>query len=228
MLGKHVKTILIFVLTLAVLPFSVSCQATENVVEKSNLYGTFTYQETLGLEKPLTITNDADAVVTDRDKLISTVYPLNGGQEGARVSYNMDARLKLNRDFTYKYEYTLLLSNPGEWGQQFARLTVTAMGSFRYIETDVLGKYEVILDNPTSGKQTVYSFHVSRGDIYGWAMHGTPDYVVDYSVVSAVKDYEYDLYSRARLIGVNKNDKTLQDNLFDQKLMNYFSTFATY
>ncbi len=195
---------------------------------KSQLYGTFTYQETLGLgDSRLRLTNDADKVITDRSYIYSTVYPLNFGCENTNIAYNMDQRLKLNRDYTYKYDYTITLTNPGDWGATFARFAVSITGTFDFREAGA-GKYNVLLGNPTGGTQTVYASHIARQDIYGWSMHAQPDMVTDYSVVPSVENYQYDHYVCSRMAVVNKSDKSLKDNVFYTDLFDYINQFSTY
>ena len=224
-IGKIVSAILSFALCAAV--FS-ACAAEEEKTVTSELYGTFTYQETLGLNSPLTITNDKEAVITDRKRIKSTVYPIDSAQEGTAVSYNMDARLKLNRDFTYKYDYSLLLSNPGDWGQPFARLTVSVVGTFTFKESDVLGKYGVILGDPTEGTESVYGFTIGGTNIYNWSMHSKPDYVVDIAVAKETLGFKCDRFVKARLVAVDKNDKSLKDDLFDADLLDYICDYSSY
>ena len=126
---------LLFVIFAAAISAAALCACTDDKPQesaKSGLTGTYTYQETLGV-------TEADAVRITHDEnnaleraILSTVYPINSGLEGARVSYNMDQRLKLKRDYTYEYEYSVVLGNPGDWGQRFASFTVSIGGTFTY------------------------------------------------------------------------------------------------
>ena len=195
---------------------------------QSELYGTFTYQETLGLgNTSLKITNDGSRVIKNREYIYSTVYPLNHNCEGTPISYNMDQRLKLNRDYTYKYDYTITLSNPGDWGANFARIIVSVTGTFDYRPAES-GKYNVLLNNPTGGTQTVYASSIGSQSIWNWSMHNQPDMVTDYSAAALVEGYEYDKYVCARMAVVNKADKTLKDNIFYVDILDYISNYSTY
>ncbi len=201
--------------------------------EKSELIGTFTYQETLGASEAdaLRITHDAGNVSkTDRMHMLSTEYPINSNMEGHRISYNMDQRLKLKRDFTYEYEYTVVLGNPGEWGGRFAQIAVDVKGSYTYdqLSTDL---YSVTLSDPTDGTQAVRSYRVTGAGVYGLAMHDSDDLVLDYSYLSGLNGYLYDEYVCARTVVVDKSEnaqKQLDDDIFYPSLLDYLSRYGTY
>lgn len=202
--------------------------SSENVAV-SELFGTFTYQETLGLgNTKLQITNDANKVINDRKYIYSTVYPLNSGCEGANISYNMDQRLKLNRDYTYKYDYTITLSNPSDWGANFARLVVSITGTFDYRTASVEGQFGVLLNNPTGGAQTLYASAINGQNVYSWSMHSQPDMITDYSAATLAEGYKYDKYVSARMVLVDKSDKTLKDNIFYTDIFDYINYYSTY
>ena len=205
-----------------------ACGEKSSEAPKSELYGTFTCQETLGLgNTKLQITNDGSKVITNREYIYSTVYPLNYGCEGTNISYNMDQRLKLNRDYSYKYDYTITLSNPGDWGSNFARLVVSVTGTFDYRSAES-GKFNVLLSNPTGGTQTLYASSIGSQFIYNWSMHSQPDMVTDYSAAALVEGYKYDQYACARMTVVDKTDKTLKDNIFYTDILDYISHYSTY
>ena len=72
-----------------------SCNPVEENSNQSELFGTFTYQETLGLgNSKIQITHDLEKDISNRNYIYSTTYPLNHNCEGTNISYNMDQRLK--------------------------------------------------------------------------------------------------------------------------------------
>lgn len=220
---------LLFVIFAAAISAAALCACTDDKPQesaKSGLTGTYTYQETLGV-------TEADAVRITHDEnnasnrtISSTVYPINSGLEGARVSYNMDQRLKLKRDYTYEYEYSVVLGNPGDWGQRFASFTVSIGGTFTYEKiSDEL--YTVELSDPVRGTQSGRSYRVTGGGIYGLAMHDGDDFSIDYEAISNA-GMGYDKYVRGRTVTVNKTDNVLTDDIFFPDLLDYLSAYGTY
>lgn len=207
-----------------------SCKQEESNPElKSELFGTFTYQETLGLgNSKIQITHDLEKDTSNRNYIYSTTYPLNHNCEGTNISYNMDQRLKLNRDYTYKYDYTILLSNPGDWGRTFARLQVNIAGTFDYRTTDNGKTYSVMLSSPVSGTQTIYAFSIRSQGIYDWEIHNKPDMVIDYSAVNLLDNYSYDKYVASKIVSIDKANKILNDNIFFTDVMDYICQYSTY
>lgn len=200
----------------------------EQAKDESGLYGTFTYQYTVGAKAgELTITHDINAV-SGREKLYSSVFPMDSGREGNAISYNMDQRLKLNRDYTYKYDWTILLSNPGDWGGYVARVTASISGTFSYVPTLVDGKYSVLLDAPIDGTLSVIASSVSYDNGGLGRIHNNPDYVIDYAVVSTLPDYEYDKYVAARVVAVDKPQKSITDDIFFADLLDFITPYSTY
>ncbi|MCH5162812.1 MAG: hypothetical protein J1G38_04915 [Clostridiales bacterium] len=194
--------------------------------KESEIYGTFTYQETLGSRQgDLVLTSNTQN--TGRHYLHATVFPVNNGNEGAPIAYAMDQRLKLNRNFTYKYDYTILMTNPQAWGGQIARLTVSITGVYESAPSDN-GVYSVLLSNPTGGTLTVVSFQVTGGGTYGMAIHSQNDYVVDYAIMSTVEGYKYDKYVASRVVSVERETKSLTDDVFYQDLFDFIALYSTY
>ena len=209
-----------------------SCNKGNNsseLVQQSALFGTFTYQETLGLgTSKIQITHDLEKDTSSRKYIYSNVYPLNHNCEGTNISYNMDQRLKLNRDYTYKYDYTILLSNPGDWGRSFARLQVSITGTFDYRTSNEGKTYSVKLSNPTGGTQTIYACSIRSQGIYDWEIHNKPDMVIDYSAVNLLENYTYDQYVCSRIISIDKETKTLNDDIFYADVFDYINQYSTY
>lgn len=229
MKGMKLKRIFITVLaTLALLLGLTALTACKKEAPpESALRGTFTYSETIN--QGLVISHDAPGgdSANDRQYLYSNVYPINSGIQNTRIAYGIDQRLKLNRDFTYVYEYSVLLSNPGDWGGQCARLAVNITGTFQFIGGDT-GEYTVLLSNPTGGTQQVFGATIARPDIYGWSIHSQPDLTLDYSLLSMQEGYTYDEYVRSRVVTVNKTTKEIADDVFYPELLNYIALYSTY
>lgn len=222
-----IKYILAAALSLA-LACTAGAACSEKTVEESELRGTFSYSEVIN--QNLYITHRTQDALPDsgRTYLFSNVAPINSGSEGTRVAYSIDQRLKLNRDYTYLYDYTVLLSNPGDWGGQISKLTVSIMGTFEFIKGAEEGTYSVLLSNPTGGVEQVNGSFLGAGGIYGWSMHSQPDMTLDFFTLSKLENYEYDEYVRSRAVVVNKTTRTLTDDVFYPQLLNYTARFSSY
>ena len=198
----------------------------DNAAKKSELFGTYTYQETLGLgDSRLIITSDTTKT-GDRKYIYSTVAPLENIAD-TNVSYNMDQRLKLNRNYTYKYDYTITLTNPGDRGAQFARLVVSVTGTFDYRGSGD-GMYSVMLGDPTGGTKSIYASNIGGTGIYEWSMHSRPDLVMDYSAVELTENFEYDKHVAGRIVRIDRNAKTLGDDIFDEYILDEFTKYGSY
>lgn len=225
MINKKVKALSI-VLALGMVALVGCSNDGGDVEKKSELFGTFTYQETLGLgESRLVITSDKSKT-GDRKYIYSTVAPLEHIAD-TNVSYNMDQRLKLNRNYTYKYDYTITLTNPGDWGAQFARLVVSVTGTFDYRETGD-GMYSVMLGDPTGGTKTIYASNINGAGIYDWSMHSRPDLMIDYAAAELVENFQYDKHVAGRIVRVDRNTKTLGDDIFDENLLDEITGYGSY
>lgn len=205
-----------------------ACASNEETVDVSELRGTFTYNETIN--QGLSVTNKApeDITVNNKQYLFSNVYPINYGNEGMAIAYGIDQRLKLNRDYTYLYEYSVLISNPRDWGGNCARLAVSITGTFEFAQGAVASEYSVLLSDPTGGSQQVFGMTITSPDNYGWSMHSQPDLALDYTVLSRLENYQYDEYVCSRVVSVNKSTKTLTDDVFYSEILNYIALYSTY
>lgn len=197
-------------------------------VEQSALRGTFTYSETINQGLKVTNKLPGDIEVNNKQYLFSNVYPINYGNEGMAIAYGIDQRLKLNRDFTYNYDYTILISNPRDWGGTNARLVVSISGTFVYAEGANANEYSVLLSNPTGGTEQLFGATFTSQDNYGWSMHSQPDLTLDYSLLSRLANYQYDEYVCSRVVTVNKTTKLLTDNVFYPEILNYIALYSTY
>lgn len=203
--------------------------------QKSGLIGTFTYSESIR-------TNDivSDDVYESALRLYGSeaaaangnmwcdVYPFDG-INGSRVSYTYDQRLQLKRDFTYIYQYTITLTNSEDWGNDFARMTVVMEGIFTYEEIGS-GEYTVTLTDPYSGTQTVYgSTAIRPSDVYGWTINSSATYVEDVAAELALNEnYSYNRYLAGRELTVNKEEKSVLDDIFYRDIMNDIAQYSDY
>lgn len=205
-----------------------ACGSKEKTGDVSELRGTFTYNETIN--QGLSVTNKTPDDFADNNKryLFANVYPISYGNEGMAVAYGIDQRLKLNRDYTYLYEYSILISNPRDWGGNCARLAVSITGTFEFAQASDTSEYSVLLSNPTGGSQQVFGMTITSPDSYGWSMHSQPDLSLDYSVLSKLENYWYDEYVCSRVVTVNKSTKILTDDVFYPDILNYIALYSTY
>ncbi len=205
-----------------------ACASTETADEVSELRGTFTYNETINQGLSVTNKSPGDIAVNDRQYLFANVYPINYGNEGMAIAYGIDQRLKLNRDFTYLYEYSILISNPRDWGGNSAKLTVSIMGTFEFAQAGNAGEYSVLLSDPTSGSQQVFGATITSPDSYGWSMHSQPDLSLDYALLARQEGYRFDEFVCSRVVSVDKATKKLTDDVFYPEILNYIALYSTY
>ncbi|MCH5157138.1 MAG: hypothetical protein J1G02_04605 [Clostridiales bacterium] len=205
-----------------------ACGGNNDTQEQSALRGTFTYSETINQGLRVTNKLPGDVEVNNKQYLFSNVYPINYGNEGMAIAYGIDQRLKLNRDFTYNYDYTILISNPRDWGGTNARLVVSITGTFVYAEGANANEYSVLLSNPTGGTEQLFGATITSQDNYGWYIHSQPDLTLDYSVLSKLASYQYDQYVCSRVVSVNKTTKLLSDNVFYPEILNYIAMYSNY
>lgn len=223
---KFIIFTIIFSLLLGACALSACSKAAPDAV--SELRGTFTYNETIN--QGLSVTNAApgDIEVNNRQYLFANVYPINYGNEGMAIAYGIDQRLKLNRDFTYLYEYSILISNPRDWGGNSARLSVSITGTFEFAQGGSAGEYSVLLSDPTGGFQQVFGATITSPDSYGWSMHSQPDLSLDYGLLAKQENYRFDEYVRSRVVSVDKATRTLTDDVFYPEILNYIALYSTY
>ena len=205
-------------------------EETESAAAKTSaLRGTYTFQE----EK----TAEFKKQIADGDYLYCTLYPHRDMAETS-ILYRIDQRLKLNRDYTYAYEYTVILGNPNPWGGlEIAKLAVNITGTFTYTQKPYsTGEYIVKLSNPTGGTEEIYGANFSGAnpaDLYSWAIHSTADYKIDFASVSKLANAVYDDYVKARTVYVYKaqtetESNVLTDNVFYPYILNDIGRFSNY
>ncbi len=196
--------------------------------ETSALSGTFTHSEAIkkdAANQDLRIYNQASAA---DNNLYCTVYPLNT-VNGSKVCYSVDQRLKLKRDFTYNYQYTITLTNSEEWGKDFSSISVQIVGTFTYQTTDGVN-YQVTLQNPAEGTQTIYGASVSgEANIYAWTLNSTAGKIVDIAYeLSLDASFKYDRYTCGRSVSVSKLEKSVGDDVYYRDIMNDIAPYCSY
>ncbi|MCH5157130.1 MAG: hypothetical protein J1G02_04565 [Clostridiales bacterium] len=234
---KFLSITIAVLIAFSALVLLVGCKDENNTqpTEKSGLIGTFTYSESIRTSE-IVSDNPFESALrlygSEQDaangNLWCDVYPFNGIQ-GSRVSYTYDQRLQLKRDFTYIYQYTITLTNSEDWGNDFARMTIVMEGNYSYQDSGS-GVYTVTLTDPYAGTQTVYGATAVRpGDVYGWTINSSATYVEDVvAELSQNADYSYNRYLKGRDLVVNKEDKSVIDNIFYRDIMNDIAVYSDY
>lgn len=187
--------------------------------EETALRGTFTYSETV----TTVVSNAQQTEDTGKQYLYSNMYPQLDANRN--VAYNIDQSLKLNRDGSYVYRYSVILKNPYEWGGELAMLSVDVTGTFASADEGG-GIYSVMLSDPTGGTQQVYGASIAGGNIYSWSKHTDADLSLDYASLAHKEGYVYDEYVRARVVVVDKRTRSLTDDVFFPQLLNYISNYS--
>ena len=208
----------------------VGCNNTQNeiVTEKSDLRGTFVNNEVIDAKYKKQI--------QDGNNLYATLYPLSiflNDDQG--IAYRIDQRLKLNSDYTYNYEYSIVLGSAESWGNlQVSKIYVNIFGVFQYKKYDNENSFSVRLSNPTSGKEEFYGCHIWNLSSYkDNEIHPEADYVLDFDTLSQLGNYQFDKYVQNRTVIVRKaveenQDNTVEDNIFFSDILDDLGHFNTY
>lgn len=225
----------LLLIALCILPIVSGCGSNGNNETSSNipvssLRGTFIYKDS--------ITTQLMKTFRDGDYLYSTTYPQTLMREEQQILYRIDQSLKLNRDYTYNYRYTIILGNPGDWGNlEFANLSVNISGTFTFKEmtNKVDESYIVSLSNPTSGTEEIYGTNFNNpADIYSWTRHSQVDYVLNIEQVLDVDpSYQFDQYVKGREVIVTKakddtESNVVSDDVFYPFILDDIGDYFTY
>ncbi len=214
---------------------SCSSKVSEEEEKKSGLSGTFTFNEAFDAKFKKEIQIDEDV----NHYLYCHLYPqrdMEVGGENDKILYQLDQRLKLNRDSTYRYEYSIIIGSSGDWGNpEILKILVDITGTFTYKVIDEEKKsYAVYLNSPTGGTEerygaTLYNPAVLRS----WGMHSSPDYVLDFSTLSKLENYNYDPYVAGHWVYAKKaiteeESNLLEDNRYFPYILDDLGPFCTY
>lgn len=227
----------------------------------SALRGTFTYNESIGgtgdVAQFLTVTNDqslVDAagqrswlygsytpfnVAYDWDNQFNLATPHHDPAQAAQnrrvavMNYRINQQLRLNRDFTYSYVCSVVISNPCQWGSEIGRLEASVTGTFTS-EAGEGTQSAVTLSDPTGGSLELYGISAG-GDTTGyywmWRVHDVPDVVQNYDYADCFEAYgktEVYKYVAGRVVTVDTEDSSLSDDLFDPYLFDLMAQYGTY
>ena len=209
---------------------AVAACAPEEEAPRSRLIGTFTDSDTISINAAGTALSlygsEAGASAGD---LYCTVAPFDA-LNGVHVRYGYEQRLKLKRDYTYYYQYSITLNNAGDSGKDFAQISVIMEGTFTYEEADETGnRYAVTLEDPTSGTFTIVGATAQFEDIYGWVKQSAPAYIMDIAdELARSGDAAYNRYTLGRDVIVMKEEKLLQDDIFYRDVLNDIAPYSDY
>lgn len=161
------------------------------------------------------------------DNIITPAMP-----EGFSVEYVTDCRLRLARDYTYVYSYTINLRNPG-WKDSAASISVEMEGTYEYSRSVLDGsQYHVTLSDATGGSMSItgaymYS-HMSGNGLNKWTIHSAPDFTADLNALFE-QGYGVNDYCRGRQVTVDTDGKSLDgDELFYKDVLRLISKYNTY
>ena len=145
----------IILISISLLLFGCNNQVTtQEETKKSDLRGTFVNNEVIDAK--------FKKQIQDGNYLYSTLYPqsifLNDDQG---IAYRIDQRLKLNKDFTYNYEYSIVLGSSDAWGSlEVSKVYVNISGTFNFKNYQKENEFIVYLSNPTSGREEFYGCYL--------------------------------------------------------------------
>ena len=246
--AKKIIMIVISCVMMAIMSFSfIACGEGESDSDlpTSTLYGTFTYNSTLGdtNTNKLKLTNDK-SLINENSFLLycdPAYVPFNNaGGDGAIFSYQISQRLALSRTFTYVYTYSVVIKNPNQWGATLGKMQTEVSGTFEF--TALSGsKYNVRLSAPSSGKQEVYGIKSNAGAIntyWNWSISDTPTYSQNFDYSDCFNSYDYTFIGNVRAedgsltgerdIVVDTEGSLLDDNIFYPELYSLFALYGKY
>lgn len=223
------KYLFLFISLLSLISCSNNTQIEEN---HSKLIGTFTFDKAIKTDEngnSLRIYNNLEDAINN-NMYTSNIYPLNT-VNGSQVCYSYQQSLKLNRNYSYRYVYSIKLTNSEQWGKDFALINVDIEGTFTYEKVNDF-EYEVVLENPTSGSEKIYGANVtSPNNIYSWNLANNPSLEINIEKeINNNQEYIFNRYIRGRKVTVekNENDRILQDNIYYFDVMNDIGLYCDY
>lgn len=219
----------IILISISLLLFGCNNQVTtQEETQKSDLRGTFVNNEVIDAKYKKQI--------QDGNYLYSTLYPqsifLNDDQG---IAYRIDQRLKLNKDFTYNYEYSIVLGSSDAWGSlEVSKVYVNISGTFKFKNYQKENEFIVYLSNPTSGREEFYGCYLRNvASFKDNEIHPEADYVLNFDSLSEIENYQFDKYVKQRTVLVRKavlenEDNSIEDNIFFSDILDDLGHFNTY
>lgn len=227
----------------------------------SALRGTFTFNDSIGetgdATKFLTVTNEKSlvdeegqeswlygsyspfSVAYDWDNQFNLATPHRDPAQAAQnrrvavMNYRINQQLRLNRDFTYSYVCSVIISNPCQWGSEIGRMEASVTGTFTF-EAAAGTSHTVSLSDPTGGSLELYGISsggAGDGYYWQWRVHETPDVVQNYDYADCFEGYEKSevyQYVEGRDVTVDTENNSLSDDLFDPYLFDLMAKYGTY
>lgn len=219
----------IILISISLLLFGCNNQVTtQEETKKSDLRGTFVNNEVIDAK--------FKKQIQDGNYLYSTLYPqsifLNDDQG---IAYRIDQRLKLNKDFTYNYEYSIVLGSSDAWGSlEVSKVYVNISGTFNFKNYQKENEFIVYLSNPTSGREEFYGCYLRNfASFKDNEIHPEADYVLNFDSLSKLENYQFDKYVKQRTVLVRKavlenEDNSIEDNIFFSDILDDLGHFNTY
>lgn len=219
----------IILISISLLLFGCNNQVTtQEETQKSDLRGTFVNNEVIDAK--------FKKQIQDGNYLYSTLYPqsifLNDDQG---IAYRIDQRLKLNKDFTYNYEYSIVLGSSDAWGSlEVSKVYVNINGTFNFKNYQKENEFIVYLSNPTSGREEFYGCYLRNfASFKDNEIHPEADYVLNFDSLSKLENYQFDKYVKQRTVLVRKavlenEDNSIEDNIFFSDILDDLGHFNTY
>lgn len=219
----------IILISISLLLFGCNNQVTtQEETQKSDLRGTFVNNEVIDAKYKKQI--------QDGNYLYSTLYPqsifLNDDQG---IAYRIDQRLKINKDFTYNYEYSIVLGSSDAWGSlEVSKVYVNISGTFKFKNYQKENEFIVYLSNPTSGREEFYGCYLRNvASFKDNEIHPEADYVLNFDSLSEIENYQFDKYVKQRTVLVRKavlenEDNSIEDNIFFSDILDDLGHFNTY
>lgn len=219
----------IILISISLLLFGCNNQVTtQEETQKSDLRGTFVNNEVIDAK--------FKKQIQDGNYLYSTLYPqsifLNDDQG---IACRIDQRLKLNKDFTYNYEYSIVLGSSDAWGSlEVSKVYVNISGTFNFKNYQKENEFIVYLSNPTSGREEFYGCYLRNfASFKDNEIHPEADYVLNFDSLSKLENYQFDKYVKQRTVLVRKavlenEDNSIEDNIFFSDILDDLGHFNTY
>jgi hypothetical protein len=165
--------------------------------KKSEISGFYTFKQTIS---NLSVKHN---VQNSGTYLLANKAPYDWGLEDKELTYQYSDNhsLRMKKNYTYVYEYTVSLSAEYSWGTYaMGSISVNCAGTYAY-RTQPDGTYVAILDTPTDGElsckswrveQASWGFNVSKYG--GYNPHEDTDYSVSLTVFDNLETSEISEY----------------------------------